>query len=299
MSGYPTTDTFGSLVDETITSLQGWGVNTDQMATLNQPIDADDLVLQVSEANIVSRGIIEIDEEVIWVQTAQNGQLSVPVWGRGWKGTTAAAHAAGAAVYVSPTYPRAIVSREINNSIRALYPMVYGIGTHEITLDPTRWQYELPADVEIVVNVEWKWDNLDGWNRLKSWDVTHSANTTDFPSGKMLSLSDPLMSGITVRVTYSKQPSLLVNSTDPFSNTGLPATCRDLVVYGAASRLLPWLDAGRLPVDTVASDALDSTKPVGNAIAVGREIRTLYARRLSEERASLLSRYPLRAHKVR
>lgn len=299
MSGYSTTDTFSSLIDEVVTSLQGWGVNTDQMATLSQDITSGTLTFSVDESNIVSRGIIEIDEELIWVNTSQNGSLVVPAWGRGWKGTTAVSHSLGTAVYVSPTYPRSIVSREVNNAIRAVYPTIFAVGTTEFVVDPTRWQYELPASTEMVLAVEWKWDAINGWRNLDGYEVTHSANTTDFPSGKMLSISDPLWGGVTVRVTYSKQPTLLSAGSDLFTATGLPASSRDIVVYGATSRLLPWLDAGRLPVESVASDTQDATKPVGNAISVGRELRSLYASRIAQERAALLSRYPIRVHKVR
>lgn len=299
MSGYSTTDTFSSLIDEVVTSLQGWGVNTDQMATLSADITSTDLTFNVDESNIVSRGIIEIDEELIWVNTSQNGSLVVPAWGRGWKGTTPVSHTLGTAVYVSPTYPRSIVSREVNNAIRAVYPTLFAVTTTEFTIDPTRWQYELPSSVENVLAVEWKWDSINGWRLLNGYEVTHAANTTDFPSGKMLSISDPLWGGVTVRVTYSKQPTLLSAGSDLFTATGLPASTRDVVVYGATSRLLPWLDAGRLPVETVATDTQDQTKPVGNAISVGRELRSLYAVRIAQERAALLSRYPIRVHKVR
>lgn len=299
MSGYPTADTFSSLVDEVITMLQGYGVNNDQVCTLSENIDTTTTTFLVDQADIVSRGIIEIDEELMWVQSSQSGQIVVPAWGRGWKGTTKADHTTGSAVFVSPTFPRSIVSREVNNAIRAVYPALFATGTYKFDFINGQWQYEMPADVDRVLAVEWRWEIEDGWRIIDGWELTHGAYTVDFPSGKMLSINEPLMVGAPVAVRYSKAPTLLVNPTDLFSATGLPASSRDVVVLGAANRLLPWLDAGRLPVDTVPSDTQDQLKPVGNAIAVGREMRSLYAKRLEEERMALLARHPIRVHKVR
>jgi hypothetical protein len=299
MSGFPTADTFASLVDEVITTLQGFGVNNDQVCTLSETIDAAAVTFMVDQADVVSRGIIEIDEELMWVQSSANGQLVVPLWGRGWKGTTPASHALGTVTYVAPTYPRSIVSREVNNAIRAVYPALFGTASHEFTFVNGIWQYEMPADIDRLLAVDWRWNLEDGWRPMDGYELTHGASVTDFPSGKMLSINEPLMVGGKVQVRYSKVPVLLSAPTDLYSATGLPDSSRDVVALGAAARLLPWLDAGRLPVETVPADSADQTKPVGNAIAVGREIRNLYAKRLQEERDALLARFPLRVHKVR
>ena len=70
-------------------------------------------------------------------------------------------------------------------------------------------------------------------------------------------------------------------------------------MYGAAARLLPWLDSGRLPTDTVSADQQDQQKPVGNAISVAREVRNLFAARLEQERVALMTAYPFRSHRIR
>jgi hypothetical protein len=51
--------------------------------------------------------------------------------------------------------------------------------------------------------------------------------------------------------------------------------------------------------ESVPSDAQDQVRPPGTAITVARELRNLYAMRLQQERAALLSRYPTKAHKIR
>lgn len=296
---FPTSDTFGTLIDEVILSLQGWGVGKDQMTTLASDITDAATTIAVTDTGEVSRGIIEIDEELIWVQSSDGVNLTVPPWGRGYKGTIPEAHDAGEAVSVNPTWPRAVVAREINNTVLSLFPALFAVGTTEQSASSTVWQYSLPADTERVLDVEWRWSTIEGWRQVRGWDLTHSANTTDFATGKMLTLGEYIPTGSTLRVTYAKPPSVFSAASDAYSVTGLPSTSKDVVVLGTAARLTPWLDVGRLPVQSVEADALDSPRPLGTSVQIAREIRARYDARLAEERRALYTKYPLRAHKVR
>jgi hypothetical protein len=296
---YTTTDTFSSLVDEVITSLQGFGTNNDQVCTLTSNMTAGDLSFTVDESDNISRGIIEIDDEILYVSYGENGTVYVPAFGRGFKGTAPIPHTAGVAVWVSPTWPRSTVAREVNNTIRSLYPSLFAVGTVDIQSSSTNYQYELPTDLERVLSVEWKWNYPNSWNTVKSWETIHSASVTDFPSGKALMIGDPLPINATIHVTYAKIPSVLPLSTSLFTDSGLPASARDVVVLGTAARLIPWQDTSRLPVESVPSDALDLGKPVGTATQVANAMRTMYQTRLDQERRAQLDRYPTRAHRTR
>lgn len=298
--GYPTSDTFASLIDEVITSLSGFGTENDAVCTLTAPCTSNATTLSVDDTSDISRGLIEIDEEILYVSSAADGVVSVQPWGRGYKGTVAASHNANSPVYVAPTWPRAVVAREINNTIRMVYPNLWAVASYDFSASATTWQYNLPMSVERVLAVEWRWTtDLDGWMPINGWEMIQSANTTDFASGKALLISDPLPAGTRIHVTYAKLPLFLSLPTDTYASTGLPSTSRDVIVYGAASRLLPWQDTGRIPVEAVSSDVQDSVKPVGNGIALSKELRSLYVSRLADERRALFERYPTRAHKVR
>jgi hypothetical protein len=298
--GYPTADTFASLIDEVITSLQGFGTDNDALATLTESLNDNATTFMVDDTEEIARGIIEIDEEIMYVSSAENGSVVIMPWGRGFKGTVASAHANGSPVSIAPSWPRAVVAREINNTIRAVYPQIFAVKTTDFLINSITWQYELPADVDRVLAVEWRWSNtVDGWIPIHGWETIQSANTIDFTTGKALLISEPLPSGVRIHVTYAAQPTLLVYATDLFTLTGLASSSRDVIVYGAASRLLPWQDTGRVPVETVSSDVQDTVKPVGMGVSVANEIRKLYATRLQDERRALLNRYPSRTHKVR
>lgn len=301
MAGYPTTDTFDSLIDEVITSLQGFGASADLIQTLSGNLSQNGLTFTVASAvPTLGRGIVEIDQELIYVNSFSGTTATIAPWGRGWKGTTPAIHNDGAAIYVSPQYPRSIVAREVNNTIRAVYPSLFPVGTTDITVNSRDWQYQLPAECDNVITVEWKFSVVTSWQPMNGWEQVSSANTTDFATGNFLAVSDPLPSDSILHVTYMKPPTLLVNGSDGFAvTTGLPSSCRDVIVYGAASRLLPWIDATHVMQESVPSDAQDQVRPPGTAINVGRELRSLYNMRLQQERAQLMARYPARVHKIR
>lgn len=296
MTGYSTADTYRSLVDEVITSLQGYGVHHDTMGTLAVDIDAEALSFPVTGPE-VGRGVLEIDQELMWVESVEGNIVRIPPWGRGHKGTRKTLHNAGAMVSVAPVYPRSIVAREVVNAIRAVYPALFAVRTAEVTGGMAHWQMELPDDCDRVLSVEWT--TLPGYPAeiVSQWELNHSADTVLFPSGKLLLLGRPVIG--TLRVTYAARPSLLLYEDDPFTVTGLPESSRDVVVLGAASRLLPWLDTGRVPSQTVSADLLDAKNGIGTAVSVGRELRNNYKLRLAEEQAALQAKYPTKAHKTR
>ena len=292
---FTTTDTFDSLVDEVITSLQGWGVDNDQVMTLVNGVSATDL--QFTLSGDISRGLIEIGQELIWIDTVDAAVATAQPWGRGFKGTTPAAHAAGSMVSVSPSYPRSVVAREVNNAIRAVYPTLYAVTAANVTVDEN-WQAALPADLDRVLMVEWQ-TPTGPWSMIDAWEAVHVADPATFSTGKGLLLGRPTPPGATVRVTYAAPPSLLSTGDAPFTATGLHPGARDVVVLGAAARLLPWMDAGSLPKQTVTADLMDQQVPVGAAVSVSREIRNRYLARLGEERQALQARHLPRAHAVR
>lgn len=297
--GYSLTDTFSSMIDEVITSLQGYGTDNDQVCTLSNSLTANAGSFSVDDTDGVSRGIIEIDDEIMYVNHAENGTIYVPPWGRGFKGTTPSTHAAYSAVWVAPTWPRATVARELNNTIKAVYPDLFGVDTFDLVSSSATWQYPVPSDVERILAVEWRWNVPNGWETMRAWEMVHSAQVSDFPTGKAILLGDAIPSGANVHVTYAKVPVALTSQAALFTDSGLPASSRDVIILGTASRLLPWQDTARLPVESVASDALDNAKPVGSATSVANAMRTQYQARLESERRSLFSRYPMRSHLVR
>jgi hypothetical protein len=288
--------TFDDLVDEVLGNLQGYTAAPDQVTALTTGIDADDTSLTVDEATYVSRGMIEIDDELMYVQSVNTNTnlLTLLPQGRGWRRTTAATHDAGATVVVNPTVPRAIVKTEINNQINALYPNLFA--TTEFDYDDViQSGWELPAAAVAVLDVRYK-DTLGNWQRVRSWEVEWSANTTDFTSGTMLRFGG-VQYGQPVRVVYAKRPTALTDGDDVFATvTGLSESARDVVTLGTMIRLVPNMDIARLSVQKAEAQAIASTRQIDAGTAISRDLQRRYAIRLSEERKALNMQYPARIH---
>lgn len=293
--------TFGALIEEITSNLQGYTAAPDQMTALSQDVGVGDTTLYVDDPTITGRGVVEIGTEQVWVQTVNpaTNQLDTLPKGRGWRGTTATTHQAGDTVVASPAVPRSVIARDINNQIRSLYPDVYAVNTTEFAYDTTtRTGWPLPAEAVAVLDVRWR-DYQDNWQRIKAWEAENSANLTDFPTGKSVRLPSGVPVGRTVQVVYAVTPTTLTNEVDPFSSTGLSDSAKDLVVLGTMARVVPNLDVSRLSVEYAAASETTQARPHGGAITVAKFLEAKYAQRVRQERAALNQLYPARIHFTR
>lgn len=300
--GFPTTATFDSLIDEVIHNLSGFTQQIDAQATVTAPVGADDLSISVDDASSFSRGIAEIDDELIFIRAVDTSgsMLHIAKWGRGYRGTTKAGHDVDSAITMAPVWPRATVAREINNTIRALYPYLFGVKSSSFTYDANQYAYELPAEAVRVLEVQHRLQGtIKEWVRVRHWDTDHKADTTDFPSGKAVYVYSG-WPGATIRVLYAVRPAPLANGSDVYATvTGLPESTKDLVVLGASYRLAPYMDVSRLGVQSVEADELDQPRQVGTAAQIARQFKQEYMQRLLEEKQALDALYPARFRRTR
>jgi hypothetical protein len=123
------------------------------------------------------------------------------------------------------------------------------------------------------------------------------ANATSFNSTNSISIYDFIVSGRTVQVWYTAAPNTLDSNSDEFGDvTGLPDTSRDVITLGAASRLLSFVDAGRLNLTSAESDTADTKIPSNASTSASKYLYNLYQQRLNEEASRLQGQYPTRIH---
>lgn len=292
--GFPVSSTFADMVDECRLLLQGWGSDNDQVGTLTSSIESTDLLIPVEPG--VTQGLIEIDSELIWVQSVDSGVASIPPWGRGFKRTTATSHTAGAMVSIAPAYPSAVVARELRNSISRVYPDLFAVSSVVTTITDSKYEVTMPANLGRVLSVGWRFTSAHPWIPLRHWELQAAPATGSNP---VLYVGLGVGQNASLHVVYAHRPTIPTADTDTFISTGLPESAQDVVILGAAERLLPWMDAAAIPSRTVPSDTTDRQIPAGTAVTVGRDLRQRYAQRLATESASLKAKYPTRAHKVR
>lgn len=152
--------TVASLIDEILDVLHGYTRGQDQRTSLTSAVTATDLSFAVEDSGALSRGLVEIDDELVYVTQvdAATGMATIAPWGPGQSGTTASTHAAGAKVTQSPLYPRQRVASAVYGLLREIFPDVYAVGQSTLDINPVRTNYSLPGDCYHVLKVEWQLD---------------------------------------------------------------------------------------------------------------------------------------------
>lgn len=294
--------TYGQLVDEVVTNLQGFTVSPDQVTYLTADITSGALTMTVGDTSALGQGIAEIGDELVYIQAvdSSSGTVTLMPFGRGYRSTTAAAHLANSIVTMSPQWPRQTVKREINRAITSVYPTLYAVQEAPAFLtDGFTYQFDLPTAATRVVDVRYLFDTFDGWQRAIRWEQENLA-PAGFLNSAYVSIQDRIPAGATVQVLYATRPTILANDSDDFTTvTGLHDGCTDLVVLSAMSRLAQFLDVGRLPVESAAADALAQQRPTGGPTQIAGALYKQYLGRLEEERKALSQLYPARAHKTK
>lgn len=279
--------------------LLGFTRDQEQQSSLAASMTAADTSFTVDTATVqnMSRGLIEIDSELILAKTVDQTTGIVTVLGgvngRGRDGTTAASHSQDAIVTSSPTFPAQRIKEAINDTLLGIYPHLVVFGTTNIQKLAPQIEYEMPAealDVWYVVN------QLVGpskvWQPAVNWRFNPNADTAYFSSGKSIELLDGVVPGRQQRIVYAKAISTLSSDSDDFTVTGLPERCVDLVTYGAVSRLLPAMEAARLQQRTIESNIRGQIVPAQSAARSAQYYALLYQQRLAEERDRMFTEVP-------
>jgi hypothetical protein len=292
--------TFNNIIDDVQMDLSGYTYRQDRVTYLLTQATSSDLVLNVASTDNIGKGIIEIDDEMMWVDSydRQANTITLAPFGRGYNGTTAAAHAANSKVTVTPTYPRYAVKRAINDTIGAIYPKVYAVSSSVVSFLASRTTYAVPAEAIQILSMAWQSVGpTKEWLPIRQWRWDPIAYAASFPTGRTVSIYDNVLPGRTINIVYAHIPSGMTNNSDDFEAiTGLPSSMRDVVAYGAAWRLSSYIDPARISITGAAADEIDSKRPYGTGTNVTKQLQALYVNRLEEESLKQKLQYPTRVH---
>ena len=291
---------FVNIIDETALALTGYTNRQDQATFLTAPLNATDLTFTVADGSVLTRGLIEIDDELIWVDSFDrtSNTATIPAYGRGFRDTVATTHTAGTRVTITPSFPRSVIRRNVNLAIDAVYPDLFGVYYTTFTFQAAVTTYALPQEAIDVLGASWQTIGPSKeWLPIRHYRVDRMANPTVWNSGKTISIREGIIPGRPIMITYTKKPAVLNYDTDDFSNlTGLPDSAREVIVLGAAYRSAMYLDMGRVPAQTAEADSQGQTNPIGSAVNVGRSLQQMYQQRLQIEVRRLQEQYPPRTH---
>ena len=305
------TTTLSDMINEVSMNLSGYTLTQDRSTYLRTAVttttssSASPTVLSLGSTDNVGKGIVEIDEELFWIDTYDRigNTATVAPYGRGYLGTTAATHALDAKVTISPTFPKFSIKRAINDTIKGLSGILFAADTTTITYSSAVSTYRLPTTgnslgIRNILSVAYESVGPSKeWIPIRSWRLDSNANSTAFSSEQTISIYDMITSGRTIQIVYSKDPTPFSTNADVFTTqTGLPDSCRDLVITGSIYRLLSNLDPARAGMVSPQSDETDSKRPYGSSQSLTRQIYALYTQRLAEEVKSQQNKYPIRVH---
>jgi len=298
--------TLNELVDEVKANLQGYALRQDRITYVANSggLTTTSSTITVGSSSNLAKGTIEIDDELIWIDSFDkaNSTLNVvPGFGRGYQGTTASPHAQYAQVTLSPTFPRNSIKKAINDTINSFYPKLWIASSYTFTFNASQTTYALPDDVQDVLFISWQTTGSSKeWLPVNRWRLDTMANSATFNTQKTINIYEGIQPGRTVQVWYTATPNTLDANTDDFADvTGLPDSCKDVVVLGAAYKLLSYIDAGRINLSSAEADLNDGKLPSSAGVAASRYIFALYQQRLNEEALKLADKYPIRIHYTR
>lgn len=288
--------TLAKIIGDVRHRLAGAGAYTDTVSELAQPVSPTDLTLSLDSAAFTARaGIYEIGLEKVRVKSTDTATatLTLFAFGRGYDGTTPAAHAAGAEVVHNPLFAASTVAAEVNGVLHELYPSLYAVRQFEAAYTLTG--FTIPAGATGVIAVYRQGAGASGWNRLDQWRF-------DPDSGNGLWVKH-VEAGETVRVVYAARPGVF-DLTDPgavdgdFATvTGLEDRHADLLALGVAYRLAPFTDMARLGATGAEARADGQSKPPGGGAAAGRLLLAEFTQRVQQEAAVLAKEHPIRTHR--
>lgn len=277
------------------------------MTTLREPMstlaaDMSDTATGISFSNAVrftEHSRLSVGLEDMYVVSVAGGGLSATVV-RGLHGSTAAAHTAGARVHINPSWTNWEIATAVNEELDSLSAQgLFRIRSVDFDFNSATAGYEL-AGTEDLLDVWRVRYNTPGpsndWTLIhpKDWRIDQAADTDDFASGYQIVLRHGGHPGQKVRVSYRATFDQLSALTDDVATVaGLHAAAHDILVTGAAIRLLSGLEANRGLMTAQGEPRRSEEVPPRTAMGSLVPLVEQYEKRVREESKRLARRYPV------
>ncbi|MBX6421342.1 MAG: hypothetical protein IRZ06_10135 [Nevskia sp.] len=290
------TTTFDDLIADVESELYNFTQGNDAASWLTAAVQAADTAIPVADTSVFSVGFAEIvspaGAELVWVAgvDANTQTLTVAPWGRGQRGTKAAAHPSGAKIVPNPQFPRSRVMRAINDAISDSYPTVFRLAFVDEPYEPGRLSYSLPEEADGLIDVLARSDVGVG----DSWQPFHRLRFNPTSHTVELSPTATLNWGLdwTLRFVYRAAPLPMVELGDTLDDVGFGDDCRSLIRTFATYKLLSSLQGQRLQLSAVESAVMAQLRQPDY---LNNSIKTMFAQvqlLLQQNGERLRAKYP-------
>jgi len=239
--------------------------------------------------------VLEIESELlyIWEATVSSKTLVVE---RGYAGTTAAAHTAGAVITTNPRFPKAQMLDALNADIDDLSSPVnglYRVLTTDITYNGSDRAIDLGVSSVIdLMEVRLRY-LADDYPVISKVRLNRNLPTADFPSGNAIVFDEPVMAG-TLRVTYKAPFARLTSaSQDIQTNAYVPTSMEDILEMGVLIRMMAPREIKRTFIESQGDTRRPDEVPVGSSRDSITNILRLRRDRIIAESARLKRQNPL------
>jgi hypothetical protein len=303
------TTTLSNLIDEVLINLAGYTYQQERTTYLKTAVttttssSTSPTILSLGSTESVGKGIVEIGEELMWIDTFDRvaNTATVSPYGRGYLGTTASTHAADSKVTISPVFPRNSVKKAINDTIRSTGSSMFAVKSTTFTYEAPVTTYDIYDGYTISNVLSIMWQSVgpsEEWIPVRRWSWDSKADATAFDTNaQTITIGDYITPGRTVKVVYATDAEPFTTDSQDFATqTGLPESCKDVIVLGAAYRLLTYLDPARAAQISPQADETDSKRPFGASNTATKQLYALYTQRLKEETSRQQNQYPIRVH---
>ena len=302
------TTTLTDLINEVQINLSGYTFNQDRSTHLRTAVStttstsAVPTILELGSTDNVGKGVIEVEEELMWIDSFDriSNTATISPYGRGYLGTTATTHAGDVKVTISPTFPRYVIKKALNDTVRAVGSSIFAAKSTTFTFNAARTTYDFDGlNIQNILSIMWQAIGpSEEWIPIRRWTWDSVADVTAFgANSQTVTIGDYVTSGRTVKVIYATDPVAFTTNGQYFvDQTGLPESCKDLVILGSAYRLITYLDPARAAQVSPQADETDAKRPYGSSQSATKQLYSLYIQRLNEEIQRQQSLYPIRLH---
>lgn len=276
---------------------------TEQRNKLSSGIDASiTTVICTYELGGLREGqTFEIDSELFYIWAADSGGKSLTVE-RGFNGTTAASHSAGALITVNPRFPRNQMLEAINDELADLSSPINGlfqVKTVNIDYNGSDPMIDLTgtSNIQEIMALSVRY-LTDDYIPIRRFRVVRHMPTDDFPTGIALRIDQPVLAG-RLRIVYKAPFSSLSSESDNLQTVaGLPAEAEDIIALGIQIRLMSPREIKRNFTESQGDTRRADEVPGG---AIGNSITNLLRLRrdrITAEAQRLARQYPTLMTKV-